>query len=740
MAKQTSSYASSARPENDLRMQKRAVSAAWWGLAMQALLAFVALVLGLVGSPSAGWTAPLSSVAMFAALGVLAWLAILATTAFRRAKAMEDYELEAARRAGESERTIFATEADARPAARRLMRVYKWGLPVAAAVLGLFLAMHGFWGLKQALGPANYELQNARYLTGLFAGFAFVGFVLGRYLLGMSTQRAWSLLRGGATYLIGTVYIFAVMVFAAGAAALGWDTANAIARYVVPAFMLLVGIELLLNILLDFYRPRSAEETARPAFDSRLLALLASPGDLVQSLNEAVNYQFGFEITRSWFWRLLSRSFGWLVLFGVLVLVLLSSIVVVEPHERALLTRLGSLQQEPLEPGVTFKLPWPLAMVDKYPVTRIEEMIVGSHDHIEHGSALLWTNQHAGDEDLIIVAGGDLADLPEINTVIVPQVRSGRGPGGLMQATALNPEQEAFVQQGAAPSVALAAVEVVVQWKIDETKLVKFATRSDRPAQRLRQLASAALTREMLRYDIDTAIGVGRPQIARAIEQRLREAVAADDLGIQVVSVGVANVHPPQGVAEEFNSTAAFAQRGKQLLETGLQQQMAILTSAAGSVEAAEKIVAEHQRLEQLRMEYQQLRRQRDAGGASDEQVQEALSLLNTQQAELERLIQRAGGQAGGRLLEARRERWEEENGAIAQAALQPVEYAAYQQAPRYYAFRRYLEILAQAMPDKRKFMLLTDDKNPEITLNFEEAITALSNLTIPPRAGEGRE
>ena len=54
--------------------------------------------------------------------------------------------------------------------------------------------------------------------------------------------------------------------------------------------------------------------------------------------------------------------------------------------------------------------------------------------------------------------------------------------------------------------------------------------------------------------------------------------------------------------------------------------------------------------------------------------------------------------------------------------------------------FRRYLEILAQAMPDKRKFVLMTDDKSPDVQLNLEETIDALTNLQIAPRAGQGRE
>src|SRR5690606_33149479 len=137
----------------------------------------------------------------------------------------------------------------------------------------------------------------------------------------------------------------------------------------------------------------------------------------------------------------LSRSFGSLVLFGISVLVLLSSIVIVEPHELALKTSLGKLQEVPLEPGVHVKWPWPLAMVDKYEVTRVEEMIVGSHDRFHPETALLWTNQHAGAEELLLVAGGtsrggvrDQFDPEELRSVprLPTGIRSGGGGAAMM--------------------------------------------------------------------------------------------------------------------------------------------------------------------------------------------------------------------------------------------------------------------------------------------------------------------
>jgi regulator of protease activity HflC (stomatin/prohibitin superfamily) len=293
-----------------------------------------------------------------------------------------------------------------------------------------------------------------------------------------------------------------------------------------------------------------------------------------------------------------------------------------------------------------------------------------------------------------------------------------------VRASPATPEGPAFT--GKTPQVSLAAVDVFVQWKIDEAKLIDFATSAEFPEQRLRQLALAAVTREMLKYDIDAAIGVARAEIAQAIQEQLRQGVEAEKLGIQVMWVGLVSVHPPQEVAEQFNASAGAVQGAQMRIETGRQEETRVLTEAAGSVEAARNIVAEHEKLQQLRRDLAEQK-------ATVEQVQ-------AQQAHLELLIQRAGGAAARELLAARQRRWEAENNAVAAAALQPVEFAAYQQAPMYYVNRGYLEVLRRTMADKRKFLLMNDDKNPEIDLDFTEVIDALSTLQIQERSGEGRE
>ena len=129
-------------------------------------------------------------------------------------------------------------------------------------------------------------------------------------------------------------------------------------------YMLLIAAEIVLNFVLNLYRPRRPGETPRPAFDSRILSLFAAPDSIVRSINEAVNYQFGFDITSSWGYQLLLRSFAWLLAFGLVVLIALSSVVVVEPGQQAVRLRGGRIVGSVYEGSTMFKLPWPLETVE----------------------------------------------------------------------------------------------------------------------------------------------------------------------------------------------------------------------------------------------------------------------------------------------------------------------------------------------------------------------------------------
>src|SRR5262249_26459018 len=111
------------------------------------------------------------------------------------------------------------------------------------------------------------------------------------------------------------------------------------------------------------------------AFDSKALSLLSTPDSIVRSLNEAVNYQFGFDVTSSWGYQLLLRSFASLFVLGVVVLILLSTLVGVDPHQQAFGLRGGEIVRDQYyQSGSMGKWPWPIETAEVYDVPRIRSL------------------------------------------------------------------------------------------------------------------------------------------------------------------------------------------------------------------------------------------------------------------------------------------------------------------------------------------------------------------------------
>ena len=148
--------------------------------------------------------------------------------------------------------------------------------------------------------------------------------------------------------------------------------------YGIAIYTGVIAAEILLNLILNLYRPRRVTETPRPAFDSKLLGLAAAPDSIVRSINEAVNYQFGFDITSSWGYQLLLRSVLRLCTLGVVVLLIMSMIVVVQPSEQAVRLRGGRVIGEVAQGSLLLKWPWPFESIERYDIGQIRTLVLGA--------------------------------------------------------------------------------------------------------------------------------------------------------------------------------------------------------------------------------------------------------------------------------------------------------------------------------------------------------------------------
>jgi membrane protease subunit HflK len=695
---------------HDHHTYQRALSGALLGLGAQVLLTLALLGLSFyTASPAA------AAATFHAGGGLLIWLLLVVIFQQHKLERLEALEAEQLAQRHGSDSSIFETSADDLAVARRrLHRLIRFGLPLVSLLTAAYLLATGLylaWDWRGILDrTAGLPEGVPVWLLGIAAAaLSFVCFLISRYVAGMSKLEHWQLLRGGAGYLMGNAIVCGLLAVAFALLHFTMPQGLVYLTLIVPLLMLLVGLEIALNFVLDLYRPRKHGEVPRPAFDSRLLSLLTTPESIAATINEAINYQFGFEVTRSWFWQLLSRVFGWLVIFAAGVLVLMSCILVVQEHEQALVTRFGRLTtDQPMGPGLHFKLPWPISSADIYDVQRIRRIRAGSDTELKADKAILWSNLHT-------------EDTP-VNMIVAPprDLQLGATDG----ADPADPEAPA----AKTPSVSLVNTEVDVLYRISD--LMQYIQSSDQAmstadaetrARRdehftvdrmLHAIAQRETARWLYTHDIDALIGTARQAGAAELQARVQAAADLAKLGVRVTNVNLKSIHPPQTVADAFHETVAARQEKQAVIQQAEQEQIKTLATVAGSVGQAQRIVARIEALEAL-------------GPAADpKQVAAAENAVEDQ-------LREAGGRAAAIVDAARAERWQRENVERGNAIRFEKELLAYNQSPRLYKIRGYLDVLASGMGNARKYMLIGERDNLVLRFDLKDIGTGFDSLNL---------
>ena len=88
-----------------------------------------------------------------------------------------------------------------------------------------------------------------------------------------------------------------------------------------------MAAEMLLTLLLEIYRPRVKGKISRPLYESRFVGLLAQPESLFTTAAQTLDYQFGFNVSETWFFRLLEKNLAFLILAQLAVLFLSTCVV-----------------------------------------------------------------------------------------------------------------------------------------------------------------------------------------------------------------------------------------------------------------------------------------------------------------------------------------------------------------------------------------------------------------------------
>ncbi len=670
---------------NDALVFRRALTAAIAGLIIQIALLVATGLTALWGDSQALYAAAWHMLG-----GLPIWIVLALIYQQHESERVQRLAADKLADGGRDMAAIFGNLSDDLDAAHgRLERLYRYGLPFVSGIVAIYLLAAGGTLLSfrlrgsAAVGAVNGLASGCEPVGLMFvtAAIAFTAFVSARWISGYARQRAWQLLRGGASYLM-SCFVVALVLFAGAAAVAIADDARVFGwlAAVIPVVMILVGTEILLTSLLESYRPRVPGEIPRPAFDSRMLGLLTAPESLGRVVAETISYQFGVEVSRSWLYQLLGSAVTPLTILGIGVLVGLSCLTIVGPDERGITLRYGTMMGEPLPPGIHLKLPWPIETTELHPVGQVQEILISSDltGRTRNAPAILWTGD--SDKDSLLGQEDFLA-----------------APG---------PASDGMANTG----VSLVSADVIVQYRVGDLR--QFVLGAVDQRQILRLVAQRETSEYFAAHDIDQLLGPGRTQAGAELQRVIQDRLDAMVLGVDVVGVAVTALHPPIGrVSRAFHYQIGAVQQRETSIQLAHKDAVQKLAKVAGSVALSLRIDAAIRRLDALRA----------SGDAPQALIAEQ---------EIERLLAEARGEAAELVDQARAYRCRRAVGERASGERFSGELLAYEASPVYYRTRRFLEVLADGLTGRRKFVIAGDaGETPVFRMDFSDPTSAMDTL-----------
>jgi regulator of protease activity HflC (stomatin/prohibitin superfamily) len=536
----------------------------------------------------------------------------------------------------QTDQSLFGGEEGVQPftLARSREQFERIVVPVVAFGLVAGLAFWAFRLFRQMDISVEVSVQNLLG-TSFLTGQAFIFFLLSRYLIGIGRVRGLRLCRGPGIHLgLASLLCFVAAVasmmghwFAEGA-----DHATAKGLLVV---LLLLAVEGLFLLLTAIYHPRRKTMIAL-AMESRIGGLFTDPVSWAERMTSTFVYQTGHGAADN-LNRLVRRSLVPTLLLVALTVYLLSGLVILGPHEQGIRERFGKPVGGTglLDSGIHFTLPRPFETVRRVPAKRIQTIYLGYEpDEGERPAVMVWTQPHYEKEDLVVLATATAStnDIP----------------------------------------ASLMTFNIPVEYRITNT--YDYVYQDQDPARTFHYLAQRALTREMAAFDeaglrealqLDETVGqvqlltMGRRLIAEKLKQSIQSQANQLSLGVEVLFVGVQDLHPPTSVAAAYEDVVGSLQ-----------------------ARASSQLLAEA---------YAQTQRPFGAGEAAKIRMEsEAYQVART-------------------------------NEAAAVAARFEHQLKGYEAAPSVFMMRQRLTALERGLADARKYLVDSATAKEVITLNLEE-------------------
>lgn len=429
-----------------------------------------------------------------------------------------------------SSESLFTTQADTFAAKRSREQFERFFIPGITLLLVLAQGAAIYWqwkNLRTLIPLVETRVPVAISILGLFA---LVLFLLGKYSASLARLEKQRLLRPTASFLLISAYLCALVALAIGLVT--WGGIAKADLYAARIFILLLGLiafELVGSLILEIYRPRIRGKAERLVYESRVVGLLGQPEGVFSTAAHALDYQFGFKVSETWFYRFLQKALAWIIVAQIVILLLSTCFVFINVGEQGLLERFGRpISKTALEPGLHFKLPWPIDDVDRISTREVQSFNIGfiPDPNLEKEKTVLWTRPHYKEEFNLLVASSEQISTNQSGQQSVP--------------------------------ANLLTVSIPVQYQINDVKA--WAYNHADAGQLLERIATREVVLYLVGVDLIEIMSSGRLKAAQELREKIQARADELKLGVNILFVGLQDIHPPVKVAEEFQKVVGATQ------------------------------------------------------------------------------------------------------------------------------------------------------------------------------------
>jgi HflK protein len=295
-------------------------------------------------------------------------------------------------------------------------------------------------------------------------------------------------------------------------------------------FTAFVIAEALVRFAVRFYQPKSLRKPPGPAGNSLLLDAFFGHGHGLGSAVKSFEDLLGVKLHEIWIIRYLRHTIE-LIIIGMVVLGWLSTCFTSVPAgSRAVRVFFGRYQSVPLSPGLHLTWPWPIEQLEIVETETIRQISLGFDKDLS--GPVLWNEPHFEGEKNLLVGDGE----------------------------------------------SLLTINVPIFYRIADP--VRYLETTTDAEQALLALADRKLIQVAGSRDSFQIMTEQRAEIARQLRESLQQEVDRLGLGLEVVFVGLKDVHPPVDVAPAYQAVVSAQEEKDRTIDLARASRVRVLPEA----------------------------------------------------------------------------------------------------------------------------------------------------------------